>query len=133
MKRRKFNYLIGAFVFACVPLLVSSAVCRYCSGTKWRTVTETCPKCKGQGVVFDATYHRATCKQCEGIRGGLSAPSKRGEVRPASGKIKKRIPCDKCPKAVVSKEYQLSTDDLNNLNCGKPVEIEGIRLIPPKE
>lgn len=82
---------------------------------------------------MDATLRRVQCNRCEGIRGGLSSPSKRGEVRPASGKIKKRIPCGKCPQSVVVKEYQLSTDDLRNLNCGNPVEIEGIRLIPPKE
>ena len=134
MKRKIVSYLTCAVVFACTPLFVSSAVCRYCSGTKWRTVTETCPKCKGEGLVFiSSTSTRVQCNRCEGIRNGLSSAGRMGSIRPASGKIKKRIPCEKCPQSVVVKEYQLSTDDLHNLNCGKSVEIESIRLIPPKE
>ena len=84
------------FAFVLVPLLASSAVCRYCSGTKVRTVEAVCEKCSGTGIFQkDMFSDKVACPYCDKVK-GLGRSRVRGEIVPSSGKIRRRVACDKC-------------------------------------
>lgn len=114
------------FALVVVPLLASAAVCRYCSGSKYRTVETVCEKCGGSGIFITKSLQRITCPHCD-KRKGLARSLNRGEVVPSSGRIVKRIPCDKCSSPKV-REIVLTRTQLDLLLRGDVVEIDGVRI-----
>ena len=111
MKKRKI--IIGFGVALCASV-VSASVCRYCSGTKWRTIEETCSACKGVGVVGTGV-NMVKCNKCQGITTRKMHPYKSGSLEYGSGKIKRRVKCDQCIKR---RTMKLSDDDLAALAAG---------------
>ncbi len=116
-----------AFALVLVPLLASAAVCRYCSGTKYRTVENVCDKCGGSGIFFTKSYQRITCPHCDKAR-GLARSCNRGEVVPSSGRIRRRVPCDKCAAPKV-REIVITPAQLDALRNGERVSVGDICLI----
>ena len=111
MKKR---YIIVGLGVALCASVVSASICRYCSGTKWRTIEETCPTCKGAGVV-GKNVDMVKCGKCQGVTTRKMHPYKNGTLEYGSGKIKKRVKCDMCVKRKIIK---LSDDDLAALSAG---------------
>ena len=105
--------LVLAVVLSCFAF---GGVCKYCSGHKMRTLVETCPNCKGKGVLSDGVYYTIKCPKCEGITHRENHPYKKNQtIEVGSGKIKKRVPCDMCRKY---KEMTLTPADLEVLTSG---------------
>ncbi len=105
--------LVLAVALSCFAF---GGVCKYCSGHKMRTLVETCPNCKGKGVLSDGAYYTIKCPKCEGITHRENHPCKKNQtIEVGSGKIKKRVPCDMCRKY---KEMMLTPADLEALTSG---------------
>ena len=109
------------FALVLVPLLASAIICRYCSGTKYRTVEEVCDKCGGSGIFLTKSYQRITCPHCDKAR-GLARSCNRGEVVPSSGRIRRRVPCDKC-QAPKMREIVITPAQVALLRSGERVVI----------
>ena len=111
------------------------AICRYCQGSKYRTITKTCPKCDGKGI--DDDY--MTCPKCgKGITSTkrvriYSHGCYQGErlVTYGTGEIKERVPCDMCPSITKTKKsnkkykmFQMSRNTLERLLANEVITNE---------
>lgn len=114
------------FALAVVPLLASAAVCRYCSGTKVRTVETVCEKCSGTGIFQKNMFSdKVACPYCDKVK-GLGRSRARGEIVPSSGKIRKRVTCDKCLK---EKEIVITSSQLDSLIEDGVISLGGVKIV----
>lgn len=116
---------------ALVPFLVSAAVCRYCSGTKVRTVETICEKCSGTGIFQkDMFSDKVACPYCDKVK-GLGRSRTRGEIVPSSGRIRKRVACDKC--AILgksrAKEIFITPSQLDTLVDEGSISLGGVKIV----
>lgn len=117
------------FAFVLVPFLASSAVCRYCSGTKVRTVETVCEKCSGTGIFQkDMFSDKVACPYCDKVR-GLGKSRVRGEIVPSSGKIRKRVACDKCANQFRQKEIIITPSQLDTLVEDGVISLGAVKIV----
>lgn len=115
--------------FALVPLLASAAVCRYCSGTKVRTVVTVCGKCNGTGIFQkDMFSDKVACPYCDKVK-GLCRSRTRGEIVPSSGKIRKRVACDKCANQGRQKEIIITPSQLDTLVEDGVISLGAVKIV----
>lgn len=115
--------------FALVPLLASAAVCRYCSGTKVRTVETVCVKCSGTGIFQkDMFSDKVTCPYCDKVK-GLGRSRVRGEIVPSSGKVRRRVTCDKCTNQGRQKEIIITPSQLDKLVEEGVISFDGVKIV----
>lgn len=118
-------------VFVLVPFLAPAAVCRYCSGTKVRTVETVCEKCSGTGIFQkDMFSDKVACPYCDKLK-GLGRSRTRGEIVPSSGKIRKRVACDKCAILGKSKvkEICITPSQLDKLVGEGSISLGGVKIV----
>lgn len=117
------------FAFVLVPLLASSAVCRYCSGTKVRTVETVCEKCGGTGIFQkDMFSDKVACPYCDKAK-GLGRSRTRGEIVPSSGKIRKRVACDKCANQGRQKKIIITPSQLDTLVEDGVISLGAVEIV----
>lgn len=115
--------------FVLVPLLASSAVCRYCSGTKVRTVETVCEKCSGTGIFQkDMFSDKVACPYCDKVK-GLGRSRTRGEIVPSSGRIRKRVACDKCANQGRQKEITITPSQLDTLVEDGVISLGAVKIV----
>ena len=119
--------IIGIITVSLLSFNSFGAICRYCQGSKYRNISETCTKCDGKGVIDDYV----TCPKCgkgQTITKIVNKYNKFGDyvghiqVVYGMGEIKKRVPCDMCPSIKKTKKsnkkykmFQMSRNTLERL------------------
>lgn len=130
--------IIGIITASILSFNSFGAICRYCQGSKYRTITKVCPQCNGKGIIGD----RMTCPKCGRGRTtttqAIDSYGRRTLIMYGTGEIQERVPCDMCPSTTKTKKsnkkykmFQMSRNTLERLLANEVIT-NGVYILKMK-